>query len=113
MTRTIRKAHRRGKSYEAIGKELGVSKAEARRLALGKYPGETIAAKIGLPVICHTCKRRVPGPRKPRTVNTKPSLKQSHTRLLHVCKMALDAFEKNHAINWDELAYTIKEAEKI
>jgi hypothetical protein len=66
LTRTIRKARRNGKKDFSIAKELGVDAAEIKRLMNGKYPGEKVAARLGLPVICHTCKRKLPKPRKPR-----------------------------------------------
>ena len=66
LTSTIRKARRNGKKDFSIAKELGVDAAEIKRLMSGKYPGEKVAARLGLPVICHTCKRKLPKPRKPR-----------------------------------------------
>jgi hypothetical protein len=66
LTRAILKARKRGKRDFAIAKELGVDAAEIKRLLSGKYPGEKVAARLGLPVICHTCKRKLPKQRKPR-----------------------------------------------
>jgi len=46
-------------SDSRIAKELGVSTPEIGRLMKRKYPGEKVAQKLGLPIICHTCHRKV------------------------------------------------------
>lgn len=66
VTRKVKAWRKLKASYATIGAALKISKADARRLALGQYPGEKVAARLGLPVICHTCKRKLPKPRKPR-----------------------------------------------
>jgi hypothetical protein len=58
-------AKRRGQkaSYKEIGFELGITSAEVRRIGNGKYPGEKVAKRLGIPVICFACHRRIPKPR--------------------------------------------------
>ena len=46
-------------SYKEIGLELGITSAEVRRIGNGKYPGEKVAKRLGIPVICFACHRRV------------------------------------------------------
>lgn len=52
-----------GASYAQIGLELGITSAEVRRIGNGKYPGEKVAKRLGIPVICFACHRRMPKPR--------------------------------------------------
>ncbi len=71
LTRKIKAWRKLGASYETVGAALHISKADARRLTLGQYPGEKVAARLGLPVKCHACKRKLPAPRKPRKAQPK------------------------------------------
>lgn len=58
--RFIAKRRNQKASYKEIGLELGIVSAEVRRIGNGKYPGEKVAKRIGIPVICLTCHRRKP-----------------------------------------------------
>lgn len=60
ITKHIKKARRSGSSDYAIARELQVDQAEIKRLLSGKYPGEKVAARLGIPVKCHACHRRIP-----------------------------------------------------
>ena len=55
----IAKRRRQKASYAQIGLELGIISAEVRRIGNGKYPGEKVAKRLGIPVICFACHRRV------------------------------------------------------
>lgn len=61
--RFITKRRRQKASYKEIGLELGIISAEVRRIGNGKYPGEKVAKRLGIPVICFACHRRKPKPR--------------------------------------------------
>ena len=56
----IAKRRRQKASYAQIGLELGIVSAEVRSIGNGKYPGEKVAKRLGIPVICLTCHRRKP-----------------------------------------------------
>jgi len=60
ITRTIKKARRDGSSDNSIAHRLGVSAAEIGRLAKGKYPGESVALRLGIKVKCSRCHRSIP-----------------------------------------------------
>lgn len=60
------KLRRKTQTDYAIAKVLNVDQAEISRLTKGKYPGEKVAARLGLPIVCHTCKRTMPKPKQPR-----------------------------------------------
>ena len=60
LRRKIRKELRKGASYAIVANSLNISKPEVGRILKGHYPGEKIAAVLGLPVKCHACKRRMP-----------------------------------------------------
>lgn len=57
--RFIAKRRAQKASYAQIGLELGIISAEVRRIGNGKYPGEKVAKRLGIPVICFACHRRV------------------------------------------------------
>lgn len=60
VTRMIKKARRKGVSYEALSNQLGVTKPTVSRIEKGHYPSRENAERLGLPAICHTCKRKIP-----------------------------------------------------
>lgn len=76
ITNTIKKARQKGKSFYAIAREMGIDQAEINRLMKGKYPGEKVAQRLGLPVVCHTCKRRVPSHQSATTRQPAPKIGQ-------------------------------------
>ncbi len=77
ITKSIRMARRRGSTDYAISKELGVDQREIKRLLTrGYYPGEKVAARIGVPIKCHTCHRRLPKHKQP---NQQPTRKKEPT----------------------------------
>lgn len=60
----IKKKRARGVSYKIISSLLGMDKlriptAEVRRIGMGHYPGEKVAKRLGWPVKCHSCHRRI------------------------------------------------------
>jgi len=57
--RFIAKRRAQRASYKEIGLELGITSAEVRRIGNGKYPGEKVAKRLGIPFICFACHRRV------------------------------------------------------
>lgn len=57
--RYIRKRLKSKISKRQIGRELFISAAEVGRILEGKYPGEKVAKRLGIPVICFVCHRRV------------------------------------------------------
>ena len=57
--RFIAKRRAQRAPYKEIGLELGITSAEVRRIGNGKYPGEKVAKRLGIPVICFACHRRV------------------------------------------------------
>lgn len=67
LAKSIHKARLRGKSKYALGKKYGVAAAEITRIEQGHYPGEKVAARLGIPVVCHACHRRIPKKRNPTT----------------------------------------------
>lgn len=64
IQRTIKKELKAGASYAIVGNALGISKPEVGRILKGHYPGPKVAVKLGLPPVCHACKRRIPQPRQ-------------------------------------------------
>lgn len=60
ITKTIKQARRNGSSDADISRNLHIDQAEIKRLLSGKYPGESVAARLGLPVKCSRCHRRLP-----------------------------------------------------
>lgn len=56
----IEKRLKSGISFNRIGVELSLSAAEVIRIHSGKYPGEKVAARLGIPIVCHACHRRIP-----------------------------------------------------
>ena len=66
VSKSIRKARRKGFSYDLISKDLGISKPAVRRVEQGHYPSKENAERLGIPVRCTTCKRKFPKPKSPR-----------------------------------------------
>jgi hypothetical protein len=64
IRRFIKTARRAGRSDNSVAKELGINIAEIGRLLHGHYPGEKVAARLGLPVKCARCHRKVASPYK-------------------------------------------------